>query len=125
MNRRTKNDGLTLIELLVVIAIIGILASVLIVGIVQARRAAHDAALQAYVHNCVSHIEQNLADPYLNLADLAGSCANLDGMRSLPQSVTSAEIIDNGDGSYTVDSEGTTGSTVVISGGNFIYTRAW
>ena len=42
-----KNKGFTLIELLVVIAIIGILSSVVIASINQARDKGNDAAIQS------------------------------------------------------------------------------
>lgn len=54
---REKRNGFTLLELLVVVAIIGLLASIVLVGVSKARANARDAKRQADIMSIVTGIE--------------------------------------------------------------------
>ncbi len=59
---RKKQGGFTLIELLVVIAIIGILASIVLVGLTDARNKAYDAEIKAELGQIRSGFEIEYTD---------------------------------------------------------------
>jgi type IV pilus assembly protein PilA len=57
MNFSSSSKGFTLLELLIVIAVIGILATVLVPNLVQARNKAHDRASTVFIRLVISGIE--------------------------------------------------------------------
>lgn len=75
-----KSKGFTLIELLVVVAIIGILATVVIASLSDARTRAKDAAIQAAVSQARATLEMNMIDnSTYEDTDGSGSCMGLVG----------------------------------------------
>lgn len=121
----STDNGFTLIEMLIAFTVIGILATILTVNLLRAHKLAQDAALQAYVHQCAEYIELELTDPDITMSDLKGPCKNLSSLENMPKSIASTNIIDNQDGSYNIESLSKTGSTLVISGGEFIFSKGW
>ncbi|MDQ5955579.1 MAG: ral secretion pathway protein [Patescibacteria group bacterium] len=76
---KTFTKGFTLIELLVVIAIIGILASIVLVSLNQARARARDANRIASLEQMGRFIAINDSDPAGNFWTVAGDPAGLPG----------------------------------------------
>ncbi len=87
-----KKTGFTLIELLVVIAIIGILASIVLVSVTRARRAAQDAAIKASLGGVRVAAEMYFGDQ--NPMTYADFCASPDETR------IEAAVVEQG-GTYT------------------------
>lgn len=91
-----KKTGFTLIELLVVIAIIGILASIVLVSVTRARRAAQDSAIKASLGGIRVAAEMYFGE-HMTYADF---CASPDETR------IEAAVVEQG-GTYTCNANAT------------------
>jgi len=112
--------GFTLIELLVVIAIIGILASIVLINVNQARQRARSAAIQAALSQLRTEMEFNIdiSGAYLPVSDakfdkiratIDTNGGKLLGSGAGTSYVAYSDIPGGGDAVFAcVDSEGTT-----------------
>lgn len=96
--RGTKKSGFTLVELLVVIAIIGVLSSVVITSLQNARNRAANTAVKANLASMRSSVEMiydNSGQTYASTGQTLGPCptvldTTLFGQQPVLDSVTSA-----------------------------------
>lgn len=102
MRKNPNQKGFTLIELLVVIAIIGLLSTLAVVALNNARQKSRDAkrvadvkqmqtALELYFNECSSYPDEGDAGAaYLDTADTDGTCATTFGtfMNQIPNNPT-------------------------------------
>ena len=118
MMLKTNKRGFTLIELLVVIAIIGLLATIVLVSLNNARNKANDAKVKSDLSQIMLGIEMHYADE--SSYPIAGTCGG-NGIIA-----TAAGVVCSGNALTDI----TTGNTTYIqrlpdhpvSGTNYLYT---
>ncbi len=122
-----RNAGFTLIELLVVIGMLGILISIVVPQVINARSNANNGAAQAYAHNVAVWIASgDTSSTLLDVGSFAGSCTS-SALRqegappTLPGSVKDC-LVSYLSGHYTVTVTSVTGRGGPLDDGIFTAT---
>ena len=122
-----KNAGFTLIELLVVIGMLGILISIIVPRVINARSNANNGVAQAYAHNVAVWIASgDAAATTSSEGSFAGNCVSSALQQEgappvLPGSVTDC-LVDYANNHYTVTVTSVTGRGGPLDNGVFTAT---